>query len=106
MDKEDAVSFRESVYLVVSKIPPGRVMSYGDVAALAGSPLAARVVGQIAHYGPPELPWHRVVNRFGGLASGYYGGKLGHKAALESEGVAVDEEFKVALFKELRWHPK
>ena len=60
-------------------------MTYGQLAALAGSAYAARIVGGIAHFGNPDLPWQRVVNKQGGLASGYPGGRQGHKAALEAE---------------------
>ena len=73
--------FRDKVYELVAQIPEGRVMTYGDVATLCGNPNSARIVGGLAHFGPLELPWHRVVNRFGGMASGYYGGKNGHKLA-------------------------
>ena len=78
-------SFRDRVYEIVSLIPEGRLMTYGDIAAFAGHPYAARQVGGLAHFGPTELPWHRVVNRLGECAAGYYGGKEGHRAALEAE---------------------
>ncbi|MBL8159970.1 MGMT family protein [Candidatus Saccharibacteria bacterium] len=98
--------FRERVYELVAQIPKGRLMTYGDIAGMAGSAYASRQVGQIAHYGPPELPWQRVVNRHGGLASAYtWGGLDGHKAALEADGVAIDEMYRVVNFAELRWHP-
>ncbi len=67
-------------------------MTYGQLAALAGNASAARIVGGIAHFGDPGLPWQRVVNKRGGLASGYPGGRDGHKAHLEQEGVAVRGE--------------
>jgi methylated-DNA-protein-cysteine methyltransferase-like protein len=98
------LSFKTQVYELVAQIPKGRLMTYGDVAVLAGRPYAARQVGGLAHFGPPDLPWQRVVNRQGGLASGYYGGKAGHQAALEAEGVTI-EDFKVVNFEELRWRP-
>ena len=97
-------SFRSAVYEIVAAIPEGRVMTYGDIAALAGHPYAARQVGGLAHFGPTELPWHRVVNRFGGLASGYYGGKRGHQLALEAEGFEI-KDFQIIDFKERRWLP-
>lgn len=90
--------------MVVAQIPRGRVMTYGDIAVAVGHPYAARQVGGIAHFGPPELPWHRVVNRFGDCASGYYGGKSGHQAALLVEGVPV-ENYRIVDFKERRWQP-
>ena len=68
-----ANNVKTSVELLVAKIPEGRVMTYGQIAALCGRPKAARVVGGVAHYGDPLLPWHRVVNKHGKLASGYHG---------------------------------
>lgn len=96
--------FRERVEVYVAQIPRGRVMTYGQLAALAGSAYAARIVGGIAHFGDPDLPWQRVVNKQGGLASGYPGGRAGHKAALEAEGVAVSEDYHVSV-EELLWRP-
>lgn len=96
--------FRERVEAVVAQIPKGRVMTYGQLAALCGSPLAARIVGGIAHFGDPDLPWQRVVNKQGGLAAGYPGGRLGHKRHLEAEGVVVSEDFKVNV-EALLWQP-
>ncbi|HET7630343.1 MAG TPA: MGMT family protein [Candidatus Saccharimonadales bacterium] len=96
------LSFKEQVYELVAQIPVGRVMTYGDIAVLAGHPYAARQVGGLAHFGPTDLPWHRVVNRHGGLANGYYGGKDGHRAALEAEGVEV-RNYQIVDFGERRW---
>lgn len=96
--------FRESVYMVVAQIPMGRLMTYGDIAAFAGHPYAARQVGGMAHFGPTDLPWHRVVNRLGECASGYYGGKEGHRVALEAEGFEV-KDYRVVDFVERRWNP-
>jgi len=79
-------------------------MTYGDIAALAGHPYAARQVGGLAHFGPSDLPWHRVVNRNGDCASGYYGGKEGHKQTLEQEGFKL-KEYRIVDFKERRWLP-
>ena len=96
--------FRRRVYDIVASIPEGRVMTYGDIAALAGFAYAARQVGGLAHFGPTELPWHRVVNRLGDCASGYYGGKEGHRQALEAEGFVV-EDYRIVDFEERRWRP-
>jgi methylated-DNA-protein-cysteine methyltransferase-like protein len=102
--KARAQGFRERVYAVVSRIPRGRVLTYGDVAALAGRPRAAREVGWIAHRGPSHLPWQRVVNRHGGLASGYEGGRQAHRRALERDGVQVRPDGTVDLSR-YRWTP-
>lgn len=57
-------SFVDRVLEVVDAIPPGRVMTYGDVAAALGS-RAARMVGQVMAFYGSEVPWWRVV-RAGG----------------------------------------
>lgn len=98
-------SFTDKVYELVSQIPFGRVMSYGQIAALCGKPRSARIVGQVAHFGPVDLPWHRVVNREGKLASGWPGGIGIHKQLLEQEGIVVKDDFKVKI-KELLWWPE
>lgn len=97
--------FKKKVYEIVAQIPEGRVMTYGDIAALAGRAYAARQVGGLAHFGSTNLPWHRVVNRFGDCASGYYGGKEGHKNVLEQEGFEV-KDFRIVDFEERRWFPE
>lgn len=98
--------FRKLVYEYVALIPAGRVMTYGQLAALAGSPRAARMVGQIAHWGPEELPWHRVVNRHGGLAGAFtYGGREGQAERLRREGVEVDQDYKLNI-STLLWIPQ
>lgn len=96
--------FKERVYRLVAQIPKGRVMTYGQIAALSGAAWAAWEVGQIAHTGPKDLPWQRVVNKQGGLARGYPGGMAGHRADLKAEGVSVSEDFKVDVGK-LLWNP-
>lgn len=96
--------FKDRVYEIVAQIPRGRVMTYGQVAAYAGAAWAAWEVGQIAHTGPGNLPWQRVVNKSGGVASGYPGGFEGHKQALEAESIEVDSEYKINI-KELLWNP-
>lgn len=97
--------FRKDVEAIVAKIPRGKVTTYGDVAAMAGHPYAARVVGGIAHFGDIELPWQRVVNRFGGLASGYPGGREGHAAHLLEEGITSTDQI-VDNFEQIRWKPE
>lgn len=96
--------FREKVELSMAQVPLGRVTTYGDIAALAGHPYAARIVGGMAHYGEPELPWHRLVNRFGGLAAGYPGGRKTQAEHLAAEGISCTDDI-VDNFKEIRWQP-
>jgi methylated-DNA-protein-cysteine methyltransferase-like protein len=89
--------FRDRVYTIVASIPYGKVMTYGQVAAKAGAAWAAWEVGQIAHTGPANLPWQRVVNKQGGLASGYPGGKAGHQKDLEAEGIEVSKDYQIDI---------
>lgn len=106
MDESQSVSFKEQVYHYVAMIPRGQVMTYGQLAALAGHPRAARMVGQIAHWGPEDLPWHRVVNKQGGLAGAYtWGGREGQAELLREEGIEVDRNYQVNVG-ELLWYPQ
>lgn len=98
--------FKLRVYEIVKQIPKGRAMTYGDVAVVAGAAWAAWEVGQIAHTGPSQLPWQRVVNKNGGLARGYTpGGYEAHKRDLEKDGVEVSPEYTVDI-ERLRWLPE
>ncbi len=104
MARVDA-EFKDRVYALVAQIPAGRVMTYGQIAALCGAAWAAWEVGQLAHFGPTDLPWQRVVNKQGGLAKGYVpDGPAGQKRALERDGVSVSDEYVVNVV-ELLWTP-
>lgn len=96
--------FRSKIQTLMAQVPLGKVTTYGDLAAMAGSPYAARQVGGVAHYGDQQLPWHRLVNCNGGLASGYYGGKETQAAHLLAEGITCTDGV-VDDFERLRWHP-
>lgn len=99
-----AKNFRDQVYELVAAIPPGKVMTYGQIAYLCGQPRAARIVGGVAHHGPLNLPWQRVVKKDGSLAEGYPGGTEGHRAALEAEGVQVGQDYRIDMERYL-WRP-
>lgn len=103
MGEQDA-GFKQRVYAIVAQIPFGRVMTYGQIAAIAGNARAARIVGGVAHYGDPSLPWHRVVNRHGGLAAGFPGGREVQKAMLESENIRVNSDHYIEDFKSILWN--
>jgi methylated-DNA-protein-cysteine methyltransferase-like protein len=104
MSRVDA-DFAKRVYALVAQIPQGRVMTYGQIAALCGAAWAAWEVGQIANHGPSDLPWQRVVNKQGSLARGWPNGGLdGHKAVLEADGYQVNEDYTVNVG-ELLWNP-
>jgi len=96
--------FINRVEALVALIPNGKVMSYGQIAALSGSPRAARIVGGIAHFGNQDLPWQRVVHKDGSLAVGFPGGVEGHRQVLEAEGVKVSADYKVDI-KNILWQP-
>lgn len=104
MSRVDA-DFAGRVYELVAQIPKGRLMTYGQIAALCGAAWAAWEVGQIAHTGPSDLPWQRVVNKQGGLAAGWPGGgRATHAELLRAEGVEVSEEYQVDISR-LLWNP-
>jgi methylated-DNA-protein-cysteine methyltransferase-like protein len=95
--------FRDAVVGLMNQVPTGKVTTYGDVAAYAGNPAAARIVGGVAHYGPEATPWHRLVNYKGGLASGYPGGREVQRQLLEHEGVVCSDDYYVIDFNLHRW---
>lgn len=94
---------RQRVYELMAQLPNDKVTTYGDIAAMAGSPRAARIVGGIAHSGPEDLPWHRLVNAKGGLAIGFPGGQDIQRQLLEQDGITVDAEWRVKDFGLCRW---
>ncbi len=61
--------FEESVLQVLRSLKPGEVVTYGEVAELAGHPGRARGVGRILRVTDEELPWWRVVGHGGRLIS-------------------------------------
>ena len=97
---------RLKVYDLMAQLPDDKVTTYGDLAAMAGSPRAARIVGGIAHTGPEELPWHRLVNAQGGLAIGFPGGQGVQRQLLAQDDIEVDEQWRVKNFGERRWRPE
>jgi O-6-methylguanine DNA methyltransferase len=81
--------FVARVLSVVRRIPAGRVATYGDVAALAGKPRAARAVGNIMRdCGRADVPCHRVIAA-GGRLGGYGGNEVLKRALLVAEGVVI-----------------
>ena len=100
-----------AIYKIVKKIPRGQVATYGQIAALAAMPRAARQVGYALRATPDnvKIPWHRVVNAEGRvsmrLKDWQSGGDDLQKILLAAEGVAFDETGKIDL-KRYRWEPK
>ena len=87
--------FARAILRVVRRVPHGRVVSYGGVAAMAGRPGAARAVGSVMQALRDEdpVPWWRVINAQGGISPG---GSLHRaqvqRALLEAEGVRFDRQ--------------
>ncbi len=97
--------FFKKVYDIVEKIPQGKVMTYGQIAAVLGCPENARVVGWAMRAAPKSrnLPCHRVVNRKGEMAPGHvFGASEIQKALLESEGINIGQNGCINL-KEYLW---
>ena len=99
--------FFTRVYQIVERIPPGKVATYGQVAFLAGSPRAARAVGEAMRRCPYfEVPCHRVLNRRGELSPApAVGGPGVQQGRLEAEGVAVGPDNRVDLT-QFQWDGK
>ena len=80
------------VWTVLSLIPEGKVVTYGQLAELSGAPRAARIVGNILRQLPAgsSLPWHRVINSKGHI-SFPEGSSQYHKqrTRLEEEGITL-----------------
>jgi O-6-methylguanine DNA methyltransferase len=99
-----ADDFSIRVLSVVRRIPPGRVATYGDVAALAGRPRAARAVGNIMKgCGRPDVPCHRVIAA-GGRLGGYGGNEFMKRSLLAAEGITVSGA-RVRDLDRVRWTP-
>ncbi len=95
----------ERIYAVVQTIPKGKVASYGQVAALAGNPRWARVVGYALHVNPKPgvIPCHRVVTRDGATSAAFaFGGQDMQRTLLEEEGITFLPDGKVDMEKH-RW---
>lgn len=101
------MNFREKVIEAVKKIPKGRLVSYGQVAAYCGSPRAARQVGWMLHSldGNNQLPWWRVINNLGHISikGNIMSTPLAQKNYLEAEGILVDKDMKIDIEK-YRYH--
>jgi methylated-DNA-protein-cysteine methyltransferase-like protein len=94
----------ERIYAVVRRIPPGRVATYGQVAAIVGG-CTARMVGYAMAALPydADVPWQRVINRQGKISPRSAGdGTLRQRQLLEAEGVAFDQAGRVD-FGEVGW---
>lgn len=104
-------AFHRAVYRLVRQVPPGKVATYGQVAAILGHPRAARAVGQALRMLPSVLqhvvPWQRVINAAGGISHrGDIFRPERQRELLEREGVRFDRGGKVDLKRVLWPGPK
>jgi len=96
------MAFRQRVLAAVRRIPPGRVATYGDIAALAGSPRAWRAVGSVLRAcRDPGTPCHRVIGAGGAL--GGYGSNLQLKRELLRAELLEVSQTRVRHFAAIRW---
>lgn len=101
-----SITSKEAIWLALSQIPAGKVVTYGELARLANVPGAARLAGTVLKQLPEHstLPWHRVINAQGKLslpASSPAGQE--QRRRLVSEGVmVVNEKISLAQF---GWRP-
>jgi methylated-DNA-protein-cysteine methyltransferase related protein len=99
--------FGPLVYRMVCAIPPGRVMTYGGVAAELGAPRHAREVGWVlARCSSSEVPCHRVILASGRPSPGFaHGQPERQRAMLEAEGVEFRPDGSLDLRRYLWWPP-
>ncbi len=100
------------VWALVRRVPPGQVVTYGQVAAMVNPPkgtairnylaFGPRWVGGAMAHCPEDVPWHRVVNAQGKISLRRSDGGAEQQTRLEAEGVVFDEAGRIALDR-YRW---
>ncbi len=98
-DEAMYTEFTRRVIAVIKAIPPGRVITYGAVAALAGSSHGARQVTRILHSLSEKegLPWHRVISASGKISLPEQAGREEQAALLRAEDVVVSDDYRIDL---------
>jgi len=98
--------YRERVFEIVRRIPPGRVMTYGQLAEILGEGYTARTVGFVMHSADQTVPWQRVINAQGACSTGrvIVPPDL-QQRMLISEGVVFNEKGRCDLAR-YRWTPE
>ncbi|MDQ3324027.1 MAG: MGMT family protein [Acidobacteriota bacterium] len=99
--------YRERVYEIVREIPSGRVMTYGQIAAILGAGYTPRTIGYVMHAADTEnVPWQRVINSQGACSTGKMMLPVNlQQKMLEDEGVKFDEKGRCDL-DVYRWFPE
>jgi methylated-DNA-protein-cysteine methyltransferase-like protein len=105
----DEKSAFEEVYDWVLRIPPGRVMSYGQISRLMNERLSAVAVGwamRVCPHDERRIPWHRVVNAQGGVSTGKISAQTAdlQRRLLEAEGVEFDAAERLDM-RRFQWTP-
>ncbi len=101
--------YADQVLAIVASIPPGKVMTYGQIALLSPPPpgvlpedyvkLSPRWVGSVMAHAPDNVPWQRVINSQGKISERPGVGPLAQRQLLEREGVVFDDRGRVNLAK-------
>ncbi|MFK4751064.1 MGMT family protein [Oceanobacter antarcticus] len=94
------------LFTLLASVPPGRVVTYGQLADFIGAPRRARWVGQLLRQLPKDssLPWHRVINAQGKISLPILEGGREQAERLRAEGVLVSADGRVSL-RLYRWMP-
>ncbi|MVN88571.1 cysteine methyltransferase [Deinococcus sp. HMF7620] len=100
-------AFRDRVLALVARIPAGRVVTYGQLATLAGQPGAARQAGFVLNslVGGSELPWQRVINAQGRVSTHKLGFGDLQEGLLRTEGIEFDASGRCDLAR-WQWWPE
>jgi methylated-DNA-protein-cysteine methyltransferase-like protein len=100
-------TFTQKAKALIKRVPKGRVATYAQIAALAGSPLGARQVVRVLHAcsRSDNLPWHRIINAQGRIALKPGQGYEEQRSLLMAEGVAFAADGSIDL-KKYQWNPK
>jgi len=100
-------NYRERVYNIVRQIPPGKVMTYGQLAIILGEGYTARTVGYVMHGADTEnVPWQRVINSQGKCSTGRLTIPLNlQQELLEAESVIFNTSGKCDLG-QFQWFPE
>jgi methylated-DNA-protein-cysteine methyltransferase-like protein len=106
LEEKKKKDFFNKVYDITKRIPYGKVSTYGHIAEACGIKSAARTVGWALNGCGPDIPAHRVVNRYGALTGKiHFGDPILMEELLRNEGVEFDKNGCVNLEKHL-WIPK
>ena len=105
---KDRESTFERIYAIVRQVPPGKVATYGQIAALLGPGMPPRIVGFALHGLPDNsnVPWYRVVNSKGKISLPSERGAYDslQQQLLEKEEIEFDSNGKIDLSLYL-WRP-